>query len=65
MVLKKTVNNKGLNGTTELVRDRDIKRQHAEQVNSLNLMVFLLRLLQTQSFQTVDFKQRLKELLEA
>ncbi len=65
MVLKKTVNNKGLNGTTELVRDRDIKRQHAEQVNSLNLMVFLLRILQTQSFQTVDFKQRLKELLEA
>ncbi len=28
-------------------------------------MVFLLRHLQTQSFQIVDFKQSLKELLEA
>ncbi len=42
-----------------------LSTNNAEQVNSLNLMVFLLRLLQTQRFQTVDFKQRLKELLEA
>ncbi len=36
MVLKKAVNNKGLNGTTELVGNGDIKRQHAEKLKFPN-----------------------------